>query len=80
VHTFENDITYTNFTQAFFFLAVLVGLPFPIMMLVDVERGRAEGVALSKELQRLAHEEEEREDRDRAYDDLVYETEPELVY
>ncbi|KAF1828849.1 MFS general substrate transporter [Decorospora gaudefroyi] len=35
---------------AFWFLALLVGLPFPIMMLVDVDRGRAEGAALAKTL------------------------------
>ena len=34
---------------AFFFLAVLIGLPIPIMFLVDVERGKREGLALAKE-------------------------------
>lgn len=29
----------------------MVGLPFPIMLLVDVDRGRAEGIALARELQ-----------------------------
>jgi UMF1 family MFS transporter len=29
---------------------VLVGLPFPLMWFVDVERGKREGVALSREL------------------------------
>ncbi|KAF2277570.1 autophagy-related protein 22-2 [Westerdykella ornata] len=31
---------------AFWFLAVLIGLPFPIMLLVDVDRGKADGIAL----------------------------------
>ena len=39
--------------QAFWFLAILVGLPFPIMMLVDVNRGRNEGAALAKTLEEL---------------------------
>lgn len=34
---------------AFFFLAILIGLPIPLMSLVNVERGRREGAALSKE-------------------------------
>lgn len=46
-------------TQAFWFLAVLVGLPFPIMMLVDVDRGRAEGTALAKTLAELARQRDE---------------------
>ncbi|KAF2400108.1 autophagy-related protein 22-1 [Trichodelitschia bisporula] len=36
---------------AFWFLAVLIALPFPLMLLVDVDRGRREGVALAKELE-----------------------------
>lgn len=36
--------------QAFWFLAVLVGLPFPLMLLVNVERGRADGIEMSREL------------------------------
>ncbi|KAF2499961.1 hypothetical protein BU16DRAFT_578004 [Lophium mytilinum] len=39
---------------AFWFLAVLVGVPFPIMLFVDVERGRAAGVALAVELEGIA--------------------------
>ncbi|KAF1946733.1 hypothetical protein EJ02DRAFT_218539 [Clathrospora elynae] len=45
---------YGEIRPAFWFLAFLVGLPFPIMMLVDVDRGRAEGIALSKTLQDLS--------------------------
>ncbi|KAK5125172.1 hypothetical protein LTR85_000848 [Meristemomyces frigidus] len=37
---------------AFWFLAVLIGLPIPIMSLVDVERGKREGTALAKEATR----------------------------
>lgn len=36
--------------QAFWFLAVLIGLPFPLFWLVDVERGKREGAALSEEI------------------------------
>ncbi|KAH8727121.1 autophagy-related protein 22-2 [Phaeosphaeriaceae sp. PMI808] len=39
---------------AFWFLAVLVGLPFPIMLLVNVDRGRVEGNALAKKLEELS--------------------------
>lgn len=34
---------------AFWFLAVLIGLPIPIMFLVDVNRGKREGIALARE-------------------------------
>ena len=40
--------------QAFWFLAVLVGLPFPIMLFVNVDRGREEGAALAKKLEELS--------------------------
>jgi UMF1 family MFS transporter len=46
-------------TKAFWFLAVLIGLPFPIMMLVDVDRGRAEGIALAKKLAEIARQRDE---------------------
>jgi MFS transporter, UMF1 family len=36
---------------AFWFLAVLIGLPMPLMLLVNVERGRRDGIALAKELE-----------------------------
>ncbi|KAF2129951.1 MFS general substrate transporter [Dothidotthia symphoricarpi CBS 119687] len=39
---------------AFWFLALLIGLPFPIMLLVDVDRGRREGVALAHKLEKMA--------------------------
>ncbi|KAF2176365.1 MFS general substrate transporter [Zopfia rhizophila CBS 207.26] len=42
---------YGEIRPAFWFLAVLVGLPFPIMLLVDVERGRTEANALARELE-----------------------------
>ena len=35
---------------AFIFLSVLIGLPIPIMMLVNVERGKREGAALAKDM------------------------------
>jgi UMF1 family MFS transporter len=54
----------TYVEQAFWFLAVLIGLPFPIMMLVDVERGRAEGMALARELEELARLGDGTEDED----------------
>lgn len=34
---------------AFWFLAVLIGTPIPLMFLVDVERGKREGAALARE-------------------------------
>nr|POF15238.1 autophagy-related protein 22-2 [Quercus suber] len=33
---------------AFFFLAALIGLPIPLMLLVDVDRGKREGAALAR--------------------------------
>ena len=35
---------------AFWFLAVLIGLPIPLMFLVDVDRGKREGAALAREV------------------------------
>jgi UMF1 family MFS transporter len=65
---------YGEIRPAFWFLAVLIGLPFPIMMLVDVERGRAEGVALAEKLEYMARSEVE-EDEDPVLDDQDFETE-----
>ncbi|KAL6171607.1 Autophagy protein 22 [Exserohilum turcicum] len=45
---------YGEIRPAFWFLALLVGLPFPIMLLVDVDRGRDEGAALAKTLAQLS--------------------------
>lgn len=47
----ERNIAILTTGKAFFFLAVLIGLPFPLMLFVDVERGRREGIALAKELE-----------------------------
>ncbi|KAI9722442.1 MAG: Autophagy protein 22 [Chrysothrix sp. TS-e1954] len=41
---------------AFWFLAVLIGLPFPILWMVDVDRGRHEGAKMAQELQGAAAE------------------------
>jgi UMF1 family MFS transporter len=49
----------TDLHQAFWFLAVLIGLPFPIMMLVNVERGREEGTALALKLEELGRARDE---------------------
>ncbi|KAI9792741.1 MAG: Autophagy protein 22 [Piccolia ochrophora] len=38
---------------AFFFLAALVGLPAPLMWMIDVDRGRREGAAMAKDLSGL---------------------------
>jgi MFS transporter, UMF1 family len=38
--------------QAFWFLAVLIATPFPILLFVDTERGKRDGIALAKELAR----------------------------
>lgn len=51
-----------NIGQAFWFLAVLIGLPFPIMRLVNVERGREEGNALAKKLEELERQRNEADD------------------
>ncbi|KAI1549707.1 Autophagy-related protein 22, partial [Pyrenophora tritici-repentis] len=45
---------YGEIRPAFWFLAVLVGLPFPIMMLVNVDRGRADGASLAQTLEELS--------------------------
>ncbi|KAJ4290949.1 Autophagy protein 22 [Kalmusia sp. IMI 367209] len=55
---------YGEIRPAFWFLAILIGLPFPIMMLVDVERGRAEGIALARKLEEMARAEEEVSEED----------------
>ncbi|KAH7394036.1 autophagy-related protein 22-2 [Phaeosphaeria sp. MPI-PUGE-AT-0046c] len=44
---------------AFWFLAVLVGLPFPIMLFVDVNRGRDEAEALGEKLAELSRAQDE---------------------
>jgi UMF1 family MFS transporter len=36
--------------KAFFFLAVLIAAPFPILMAVNTERGKRDGIALAVEL------------------------------
>jgi UMF1 family MFS transporter len=36
--------------KAFFFLAVLIAAPFPILMAVNAERGKRDGIALAVEL------------------------------
>ena len=35
---------------AFWFLAVLIGAPIPLMYLVNVERGKKEGAVLTREI------------------------------
>ncbi|KAK4549226.1 hypothetical protein LTR36_007684 [Oleoguttula mirabilis] len=45
---------------AFWFLAVLIGLPIPIMSLVDVDRGKREGAALVRET--IRHLEDDQHD------------------
>jgi len=42
---------YGEIRPAFVFLAVLVAVPLPLMMAVDVERGRREGAAMARELE-----------------------------
>ncbi|KAI4139709.1 MAG: hypothetical protein L6R39_006153 [Caloplaca ligustica] len=42
---------YGNIRPAFVFLAVLIFVPLPLMMLVDVDRGKREGAAMAKELE-----------------------------
>ncbi|OWY44260.1 Autophagy-related protein 22-2 [Alternaria arborescens] len=52
---------YGEIRPAFWFLAILVGLPFPIMMLVNVDRGRTEGAALAKTLEELSRAQDARQ-------------------
>ncbi|KAL8692541.1 MAG: hypothetical protein Q9218_002462 [Villophora microphyllina] len=42
---------YGDIRPAFVFLAVLIFVPLPLMMLVDVERGKSEGAVMAKELE-----------------------------
>ncbi len=42
---------YGDIRPAFVFLAVLIFFPLPLMMMVDVDRGRVEGAAMAKELE-----------------------------
>ncbi len=64
--------------QAFWFLAALIALPFPLMYFVNVERGRAEGIALAKEIEEQTSqaagsaEEGDREERTRIIDEDAY--------
>ncbi|QIX00391.1 hypothetical protein AMS68_005908 [Peltaster fructicola] len=46
---------------AFIFLTFLIGLPIPLMSMVDVERGKREGAALAKEMNAVVRSEESRE-------------------
>jgi hypothetical protein len=41
---------FANLVKAFFFLAVLIAAPFPILMAVNTERGKRDGMALAVEL------------------------------
>ena len=43
---------YGEIRPAFVFLAVLIFVPLPLMMFVDVDRGRRDGAAMAKELER----------------------------
>jgi UMF1 family MFS transporter len=54
---------------AFFFLAVLIGLPIPLMFLVDVERGKREGAALARETMVIAEPENDGDDESNDNDD-----------
>lgn len=49
---------------AFWFLAALIALPFPLMYLVDVDRGRREGADLAKVFRALNGEEEDDDNND----------------
>ncbi|KAF2084537.1 autophagy-related protein 22 [Saccharata proteae CBS 121410] len=54
---------------AFWFLAVLIGLPFPVMLFVDVERGRTEGIELARELDEAKGKTSERRSSENEYSD-----------
>jgi len=53
---------YGEIRPAFWFLAVLIATPFPIMAMVNVERGRTEAIALAKELEGMNNIQEDSED------------------
>lgn len=55
---------YGEIRPAFFFLAVLIGLPFPILMLLDLDRGKSEGMELARTLEELAAGREQEEQGD----------------
>ena len=42
---------YGEIRPAFFFLAVLIFIPLPLMLLVDVDRGKKDGAEMAKELE-----------------------------
>lgn len=42
---------YGNIRPAFVFLAVLIFVPLPLMMIVDVDRGKKDGASMAKELE-----------------------------
>ena len=42
---------YGEIRPAFVFLAVLIFIPLPLMLLVDVDRGKREGMEMAKELE-----------------------------
>ena len=42
---------YASIRPAFVFLAVLIFIPLPLMLLVDVDRGKRDGAKMAKELE-----------------------------
>ena len=44
------SLVFANLVKAFLFLAVLFAAPFPILMAVNTERGKRDGMALAVEL------------------------------
>ena len=42
---------YASIRPAFVFLAVLIFIPLPLMLLVDVDRGKRDGAEMAKELE-----------------------------
>ena len=47
--------------KAFWFLAALIAAPFPLLMAVNMERGKRDGIALAKELAEADEGQEESE-------------------
>ncbi|KAF2704358.1 MFS general substrate transporter [Pleomassaria siparia CBS 279.74] len=70
---------YGEIRPAFWFLAVLIAMPFPLMMFVNVERGRKEAIALAKELEDMSNPRHESDD-DRLSEDLSYVIEGERLH
>jgi UMF1 family MFS transporter len=51
---------------AFWFLAALIAAPIPLLLMVDLERGKRDGIALARELEAVDGREQDHRQRDDA--------------